>query len=349
MNKKNKPPSGIFTDYTETYTQGFGGKIDSQTAETAFDNLLNMNIKSSFDSTNKTIEFLHEQTSGRKFMTIRLALSEVLRSYPITPKNWSNGERIPGVHAEETSTSAMVLVCQGHYKSAFQKLREVIELVILQFYFLLMDDSDLVGRWGRAEIRTPGLKEMMKTLDKSQVFLKTNEEFNIRNRLYQIYDDLGAYVHTRGITSTSMGLTGSNKVNFSESALAKFLDIATPLFKQVVLLFSVFFPTCIIPLDAFRKFGYFDPVWILRKDHVSFIGSVLVKDELESLEKMAENNAWFVNLRARIDSLKDLNQTQIDSTYAMCEQLSQDIEEFQNHSKRIDEQLYVPYVGQTSV
>ena len=99
MNKKNKPPSGIFTDYTETYTQGFGGKIDSQTAETAFDNLLNMNIKNSFDSTNKTIEFLHEQTSGRKFMTIRLALSEVLRSYPITPKNWSNGERIPGVHA----------------------------------------------------------------------------------------------------------------------------------------------------------------------------------------------------------------------------------------------------------
>ena len=243
----------------------------------------------------------------------------------------------------------MVLVCQGHYKSAFQKLREVIELVILQFYFLLMDDSDLVGRWGRAEIRTPGLKEMLTTLDKSQVFLKTNEEFNIRNRLYQIYDDLGAYVHTRGIPSTSMGLTGSNKVNFSESALAKFLDIATPLFKQVVLLFSVFFPTCIIPLDAFRKFGYFDPVWILRKDHVSFIGSVLVKDELESLEKMAENNAWFVNLRARIDSLKDLNQTQIDSTYAMFEQLSQDIEEFQNHSKRIDEQLYVPYVGQTSV
>jgi len=345
MKEKPLPPKGIHTDYNEIFAIEIGGKIDDQLAKKVLETLVNTSIKNSLDAVENSYSLLGKLKSGGKFINLYLAFREVGSSYPISPENWTSGERIPGVHAEEIALESMILALQAHYKSAFHKLREVIELIILQFYFLLNTDKEIIGKWGRAEIRTPQIRSMLKYLNNSKCFQEADKKLNISNHLYQIYDDLGAYVHTRGIPSTTMGLTGSNILKFSKNAFEKYMEFGSMLFKKIILLSCVFFPTAIIDLPAFQKFGYFDPIWIPKKEKVEFIRTLIPPSELKILEDLAKKNSWFTALSQRVSSLKNLDEEEIEETYAQFMELQKDIKKFKNYSKVIDLKLYVPYTS----
>ncbi len=346
MRKKNnlsKPPEGIFLDYQKIFSIGIGGELNEENISEILEILISHNLGSSSASVSLSREELIKTKYGKKFISNYVVFRECGISYPITPMNWSSGERIPGVQAEESALSSIVLCFQGHYKPAFYTLREVIELVTLQLYFLISDDRIIIGKWGRSEIRTPLLKNMFKELKKCELFKKIEQELKITEQLYQIYDELGGYVHTRGIPATNMGLSGTNFIEFSKNAFERYLRFAYKVFEKLSILYLSFFPTGIISLPAFQKFGYFDPVWIPRKEKVSFIRSIIPKKSLIKLEQFAEQNHWFLQLRERINALPDLSPDELDKSYDKFMVLSKDIELFKNESKRIDFKLFIPF------
>lgn len=338
--KINKPipPPGMHTDYDIIHSIGMGGIIDDKMSF----NVLRATIESNLHESNKTVEEtikFFDTNNTKNFSNTFVAFKEAIVCYPVTAQNWHSGERIPTAHAEETSTMALTHAFQGHYKSAFQSIREIIELVILQLYFYKKTDKRLIGQWGRGEIRTPSLRDMLKEIRKDDLLKLADTKLGISNKILQSYDDLGAYIHTRGIQTTTMGLTGSNLICFSEVALNKFIKISTIVYRRCITIISTFFPTSIIAVKAFDKTGYFDPVWIPRENSVNCIRAVFTKSELLALEKIATKNIRYQTLVNKVNSLKSLSKEEIDSTYNHFMELSKNIEEYVKHIKVINSQF----------
>lgn len=340
QSKSNKPlpPPGIHTEYDIIHSIGMGGIIDDKMSS----NVLRATIEGNLKESNKTVEEskkYFDSNNPKKFSSTFVAFREAIVCYPVTAQNWHSGERIPTAHAEETSTMALTHAYQGHYKSAFQNLREIIELVILQLYFYKLTNKRLIGKWGRGEIRTPSLREMLKEIKKDDLLKLADTKLGISNRILQSYDDLGAFIHTRGIQTTTMGLTGSNLIRFSEVALNRFIKISTIVYLRCIMIISTFFPTSIIAVKVFDKLGHFDPVWIPRENSVNCIRAVLTKSELHALEKIAIKNIWYQTLVNKVNSLKSLSKEEIDGTYNHFMKLSKNMEEYINHIKVIHSQF----------
>ncbi len=337
-NNKPLPPPGIHTDYSIVHTIGLGGVIDEKMSSTVVKTIIDDNISKS----NQTIQEgkkYYISSNPKKFDKSFVAFKEAIICYPITQENWHSGERIPFTHAEETSTMALTLAFQGHYKSAFQSLREIIELIILQLFFYKQTNKSIIGKWGRGEIRTPSLREMIKEIKKDELVIVADTKLGITNKILQNYDELGAYIHTRGISTTTMGLTGSNMICFSEEAFSRFLNLSTKVYLNCIVVISTFFPASIIAVKAFDKLGHFDPAWILRENAVKCVRGVLNRTELDVLEKIAVKNNWFQNLIIKVNSLKSLSKVEIDETYDHFIRLSNNMIEYINHIKKINKQF----------
>ena len=313
--KRSIPPPGISLDYKKVFAVGSHGPIDEKAAAEILSAELNPRFHESGLAIQKSWLHLQKSRGARDFLRAYAAIREVTQVYPTATKNWHSGERIPLRHAEEVATDAVVLAFQAHYKSAYQTLREVIEMVVLQAYFYKAKDKSVVDKWGRGEIKTPGLRNMLKEVKKDALFQAGDEKLDISNNLLRVYDDLGAYVHTRGVPTISMGLVGSNVLTFTPDALDRFFALFTSVSHRCVIFIAIFFPAAIIEVPAFAKFGHFDSIWLPRRDKVNCIRSVLSEAELKVLEDLAGHNAWFQEIIDRVNSLPDLTAAQIEETY----------------------------------
>jgi len=326
MNKQNKlppnPPSGIKPDYERLYGVGTHGPLD----EDIIVEVLHTELTPRFQECHVAIEqswpYLRQTQEAKDFLKAYSAFREITQIYPMTAKNWHSGERIPLVHAEEVANDAIALAFQAHYKHAYQSLREIFELTVLQVHFYKVQDKSIVGQWGRGEMRTPTLKEMLNQLGQDSLYKIANDKMGISKKIFTVYDDLGAYVHTRGVPTISMGLTGSNIITFTPEALERFLTLFAKVSHLCVIFLAIFFPTAIIYISGFEKFGHLVPIWLPRKDHVNAIRAVLPTTELQLLENLASQNTWFQQILAKVNTLPDLNKAEIHDTYTQLESAS---------------------------
>ena len=118
------------------------------------------------------------------------AFNECMRVYPITPDNFLSGERIPIIEAEETNEILLFQVFSGMYKLSFQLLREILELVLLQFHLYFEDDKKYLRNWLNGDVNTPFKREMKKALHKSEAYKLANPKFNLDSQLDIIYKSL---------------------------------------------------------------------------------------------------------------------------------------------------------------
>lgn len=220
--ERSAAPPGIKTDYERVLTVGTGGTIDEELAAEILSAEITPRFQESDLAVQRSLQYLRESRVSGDFLRTYAGFREAACVYPITSRNRHSGERIPLVHAEEVATDAVVLAFQAHYKSAYQRLREVMEMVLLQVYFSKVRDKSIIGKWGRGEIETPKLKAMLDVITKDVLFQVGDEKLNIAEKLRYTYWDLGAYTHTRGIPTTNMGLVGSNVLAFTPDALDRF-------------------------------------------------------------------------------------------------------------------------------
>ena len=309
------PPPGVSPDYRDLFVLGTHGPIDTEVAFRVLREETQHRDARGRAALEQSWAFVHEQENHIPFIRAFCAFREVTQVYPITRHNWHSGERIPLIHAWETASESVVLAFRAHYKSAYQRLREVLELEVLQQFFYTSRDKSIIPAWGRGETRTPPFRTMLKRCAKSSVYAEASDRFGIAEKIAQAYDDLGAYVHTRGIPTTGMGLSASNTLAFSPPALGKFCGFFFGIARLSVLMLGSFFPPAIVALPAFEKFGHRDPAWLPRKDHVDCICSILTEDEHAFLVKLAEKNAWFQRVVAKLNRLPDLTPEEKDRTF----------------------------------
>jgi len=159
------------------------------------------------------------------------------------------------------------------------------------------------------------MRNMLDSIAGDQRCSEIAASFILKESITSLYDRLGAYVHTRGVPSTTMGLTGSNNILFSETALKRYCEFFEEVTHASILLLAAFFPAAVIPMDAFRKLGHFDPGWLPRDDHVMSIRRVLSPIEVSELESNASRNPWFLAVAKRLASLPYLSPEEIEQTY----------------------------------
>lgn len=318
MTKKTErpnPPPGIYPDYREMITLGTHGPIGVETSL----ELLRMETEQGQDRGTAAFEqswtHLREISSFASFARATSALREATRVYPVTQDNWHSGERIPLIHAWEVASESVLLALRSHYKSAYQRLRETLEMVVLQLFFYTTEDKSIVPTWGRGETRTPSFRAMLRRCATNELYAEASKHLGIEDSMRQAYDDLSAYIHTLGVPATSMGLRGSNILSFSPAGLERFCGFYVGVARLSVLMLGAFFPPTVIPVPAFRKMGHFDPGWLPRKDHVDCICGILAPDEIRFLRHLAEGNTWFQGVVQKLNQLPDLTQEQTDRTY----------------------------------
>lgn len=319
--KHTQPPPGVKIDYTSVYSVGYSGPVTKDNAKEILFAELNPRLEKLQSSVELSLQFLHENGLLDQLSMVYVALHQIMRLYPMTQGNWHSGERIPLVSAEEVLPYSIIFAFQGNYKTAFVILREFLELTVLQLYFYERQDKEEVGAWGRDEIRTPGFKNMMSVLEANPLFSMADSEFRIKDNLLKTYDELGGFIHTRGIPYTTMGLTGNNVNEFSSDALMKYNGYFNDLAHNVILLLAAYFPTSVIALPIFEKLGYWYPNWIPKKEKVAAIQANLSASELKILENISEHNIWYQKLKLKVLSLPDLTDEKIASTYKEFEEL----------------------------
>lgn len=308
-------PPGIKTDYERVLAVGTHGAIDEKFATEILSAEITPRFQESDVAVQKSLRYLRESWVGGDFLRTYAAFREGACIYPITSRNRHSGERIPLVHAEEVATDAVVLAFQAHYKSAYQCLREVMEMVLLQVYFSKARDKSTIGKWGRGETQTPKLKAMLDAIAKDVLFQVGDKKLNIAEKLRRTYWDLSAYTHTRGVPTINMGLVGSNVLAFTPDALDRFFVLFVSACRLCIAFIAIFFPQAIIEVPAYAKFGHLDPIWLPRSDKVKCIRSVLPETDLNMLEDLATSNSWFQTVHAKVNSLPDLTAAEIEETY----------------------------------
>ena len=211
-------------------------------------------------------------------------------------------------------------------------------MTLLQIYFHRVRDKSVVGKWGRSEMKTPTMNQMLGVIAADPLFQVGDNKIGISNDLLRIYDELGAYIHTRGVPTINMGLVGSNMLTFSSDAFDRFMALFSSACHHCIVLVAAFFPAAIIQVPAFAKSGYFDPIWLPRKEKVECIRSALSQAELRVLEDLATQNSWFQGVLAKTRSLPDLTPSEIDETYQRFTTLAEGgIEEVSEAVQKVNE------------
>ena len=266
----------------------------------------------------QTVNYLEkEKITCQKILKAYEAFNECRLVYPITTDNFLSGERIPLIEAEETNEILLFQVFSGMYKLSFQLLREILELVLLQFYIYFEDDKKFLRNWLKGDADTPFKKEMKKALHKSEAYELANPKFNLDSQLDRIYENLSGYIHTQGIKYSHKALKNANRPVFSEKTLVKFTDVYFDTIKYCVLVIAINFPNAIQPLPIFAKFGYNAPFSFINESKAKMIRSIFTMAELLELDDLSLKNKDFLGLKAYVETMPDLTRDEINKTYEL--------------------------------
>jgi hypothetical protein len=256
---------------------------------------------------------------ARKITNAFCAFREARQVYPWTEDNLLSGERVPIVEAEETNETLLFQLFTGMYKLSFQLLREILELVLLQFYIYLGQDRRFLDEWLRAERDTPPRKKLESVLRTSSLYELASQSLELDSKLDTIYKTLSGYTHTKGFVHSHQGLKTANMPVFSTIALRSFSEIYFITIKYCVSLIAIHFPNAIIGFPVYEKFGYGGPVFFIDQDQAEQVRAIFTDAELSVLEYVASQNTEFQQLMSIIEAMPDLTKEEIDKTWEEIE------------------------------
>ena len=247
--------------------------------------------------------------------SVQEKLSTHLRTYheigdliPQTLNNLFSGHYFPYAESYYELENSYELALQGFYHYAVIGLRSVLELGLLGIYFAVHDTEHIdVRPWIISQEKTPRRKELFERLQELAAFSAFDGRFQFRKRISDTFDNLDAFVHTRGYRYSSSALTLSNFNQFSEKSLRLYCDLMASVIADVIIAILLKYPIGMQRLFITDKFGLNGPAGgFLEAHQVTLVTSLLLPEERAFLQQLSDQNPDVQKTVRYFESLPDL-------------------------------------------
>lgn len=233
--------------------------------------------------------------------------------YPATIENLFSGHAFPVMQAQQELETSLQLALEGFYTYSFVGLRTVLELELLGVFFAVADDdaNAEVRSWLRSEERTPAMARMLTRLFTIPALEQADRELGLKQRIRDVYDELGGYVHTRGYKFSAAGLNRTNINKFNERALRAYVRDAHTVIglSAAVLVGKYLIGLQSLPLD--EKFGLNPPAGGLLDWGTHWLQEVIPDDLLELLQRLSDEDEETQGIVEWVHSLPDLTEDEL--------------------------------------
>jgi hypothetical protein len=260
----------------------------------------------------QSIEYLGTHPGLRSTIdqhTLAYSVLDELIPQPVT--RLFSGHDFPVTESFSELRNSLELALQGFYNHAFSSNRSTLELGMLGLYFSdgAVDKSE-ISNWIRSCERTPGIKQLLPKLAKFKPFTEAEGRFGLLTRVGDIFDNLGAYVHTRGVKHSSTGQRRSNVNRFLENPFRRWVKALEHVCATVTFAFLVKHPIGIIGLPMDEKFGLDPPLGLaLNTGESERLRAVLTPAEVSFVEELARQDPRVQSIVQWVHSQPDLAES----------------------------------------
>ncbi|MDR3540488.1 MAG: hypothetical protein P4L69_05900 [Desulfosporosinus sp.] len=258
-----------------------------------------------------SIKFISENPGFEQRLHLYLLIYEEIGDLiPFTNVNLDSGHYFPYSESQYLLMSSLELALQGFYSYAFFSLRSFMELGMLGVSFAAIDNEHIeVQPWLHSEGRTPGQRDIFKSLNRIESFRTFDTKFKLRERVSKTMGELGGFVHTRGYGNSSQALNLANYSRFSQKSLQMFEPFMTRAVTDVVITMLLKYPIGSQFLPIFEKFGLEMPLGGFLEEHqVALIFSIIPEDEREFLNTISKQSKEVQTILKYINSLPDITE-----------------------------------------
>lgn len=218
--------------------------------------------------------------------------------------------------ADQELDSIIITLLAGMYKDSIRALRSFLELNITGFYFFTKDDLESFMKWLYGLIKTPRRKVLIDYLkNNNDNFKKLETHAYWSLRVFELYDNLDQYTHTRGKDGSFSRLRNSNKISFEGGTFKRIVFLFSDVVRLVSMGWVATFPLALQPLPLFEKFGFSGPATgFLDISQVGLIKKIFTSQDLKVLTKISDEDKKTIAIVESILSMKNLNAGELNKT-----------------------------------
>lgn len=215
--------------------------------------------------------------------------------------------------AEQDLDSAILLLIMGFYKDSFRSMRSFLELYIFALFNFVNEDSNNFQNWLQGKIYTPRLSNLLKTIFKKNADLQTlNERLNWGNEIESVYNELSAFIHTRGALHTHTSIRNSNRTVFSDAGIETGVSFLLRSVRLAAMGFVVNFPMSFHGLPLFEKFAFNWPAGgFLNERQVEKVKAIFTEDICSQLSAICLLNEDAKSLAEGVRSMPDVTEEEV--------------------------------------
>jgi len=263
----------------------------------------------------KTFEYLNNNPKSyktlREYLWIYYSLFELI---PEPLDSLFSGHNFPISESYSELENSYNFALMGFYRYAFISLRSVLELGLLSVFFNYKDEGHLeIKKWMTSLDNTPFKNQIWDRIKEIQYISNFDNKFILRERIFNIFDDLSNYVHTKGYFYSSRYCSGSNVNNFNEKILKKWIYYLEEIIKIIIVIHICKYPVALKYLPIDEKFGFNSPLIGCLNDHqISQIKSIIPKEELEYLQVISDKDPNVIQLLECVNSFPDITEEELE-------------------------------------
>jgi hypothetical protein len=233
------------------------------------------------------------------------------------PETWnkiSSGHFFPFSESYDELEASLLLSLFGFYRYALAGLRTSLELSVVGVFYDRNDDSESkIQRWFHSDERTPQFKSMLEELPTVPGYDTFCKITNFKDALQKNYDALGGFIHVRGFSYSSLRLSSSSVVQFSEESLRTFIHFFCEIAHISVILILLKYPIGVQPVPLFTKFGLDGPAGgFLDEGTWAVVRKILTEWEYSLLSGISDADSGVQRLVEEIENMPDLTPEQLE-------------------------------------
>lgn len=281
-------------------------------------------LKEDFEIYGKvTIDYIQNEYSNR----VELYQCLDFMSYNLEETSRSDLETLnrlwffPTMESINELNECLFKILLAVYKSGYDSLRRVLELMVVNSYFTLSEiNADDAKEWLNSQRQTPMFSRAIDALIKNPRFRNLEKETlwitNLKNYFWHLSD----IIHTRG-KNYSLSVFQPSQISydliqpyqFSKDNLKQLLDDFIQTFKHICTCIAISNPILLIGLPIDEKYGFDTPVSGFFREHQSNdLWNLLIPDTKEHFKKLVSTDLELISISKWMNSLPDKTDDEIE-------------------------------------
>ena len=259
---------------------------------------------------NASSSFFDENAVARRRVANHLwGFHEIMNLVPQTTSSFGSGHYFPIAEAYFQLECSYQLMLEGFYRQSLLSLRTVLELGLLQIFFAIDDQEEIaIQPWLSSAERTPMRRRLLDELRRLTFLQEFDEHFGFIDRIRDTFDQLDAYVHTRGRTHSGYWLSGPGCIRFTERSLLLCIDTFCSVISTIMTTLLLKYPIGMQALPLDEKFGFFGPMGGFLQEHqVELIRGLLYPEEASFIQRHSDKDEMIQRIVRHFENLPDLS------------------------------------------